>query len=87
MAITIMWERFMKYADGLDKLSGVKYHPHKIVQWCKVNAAKEHQRKINGTKPRNDGVKRFTHTRYFRRFKVSASHISSHRLTAQGLLT
>lgn len=34
-----MWEA-IKYAAGLDALSGVKYHPTSINQWCKINAAK-----------------------------------------------
>lgn len=38
------WERFMKYADGLDALSGVKFHPHNILQWVRVNTAKKHNR-------------------------------------------
>ena len=49
-ARSILWERFMKYADGLDSLSGVKYHPSSINQWCKVNAQKMHHEKINGRK-------------------------------------
>lgn len=47
------WEDRMKYAEGLDALSGVKYDPSDIRQWCKVNDQKAHHQKINGRKPRN----------------------------------
>ena len=43
----------MKYAPGLDALSGVKYDPSNIEQWCKVNAQKAHHEKINAIKPHN----------------------------------
>lgn len=47
-----MWEA-IKYARGLDALSGVKYDPSDIRQWVKVNTQKAHHQKINGKKPRN----------------------------------
>jgi hypothetical protein len=36
------WENIMKYAAGLDSLSGVKYHPWDVVQWAKVGDQKAH---------------------------------------------
>jgi hypothetical protein len=40
----------MKYAPGLDALSGVKYDPSNIRQWVKVNGQKAHNQ---GVKVRN----------------------------------
>ena len=44
------WEDRMKYAPGLDALSGVKYDPSNIRQWVKVNGQKAHNQ---GVKVRN----------------------------------
>ena len=81
-----MWET-IKYAAGLDSLSGVKYDPSNVFQWASVNEAKKHNRSDKDPTCREwDTFGNYRTLQSLKQWSLIKTHRRtnrSHRLTAE----